>query len=40
MNKEVTKTRMLIETLEEVLPGANIYIVDTKENTINYIPIQ
>ncbi|HHY77621.1 MAG TPA: FtsH protease activity modulator HflK [Clostridiales bacterium] len=40
MNKEVTKTRMLIETLEEILPSANIYILDTKENTLNYLPIQ
>lgn len=40
MSKEVTKSRMLIETLEEILPGANIYIMDTKEGTLNYLPIK
>ncbi|MGI5998161.1 MAG: FtsH protease activity modulator HflK [Lutispora sp.] len=39
MSKEVTKSRMLIETLEEVLPGANIYIMDTKEGTLNYFTL-
>lgn len=40
MSKEVTKSRMLIETLEEILPGANIYIADTKDGTLNYFPIE
>lgn len=40
MSKEVTKSRMLIETLEEILPGANIYIMDTKDGTLDYFPIE
>lgn len=39
LSKEVTKSRILIETLEEILPGANIYIMDTKEGTLNHFPI-
>ncbi|MGE5629700.1 MAG: FtsH protease activity modulator HflK [Caulobacteraceae bacterium] len=39
ISKEVTKTRLLIETLEEVLPGSNIYIMDDKNGTVKYIPI-
>lgn len=40
ISKNVTKTRMLIEVLEEVLPGANIYIMDDKSGTIRYLPIK
>ena len=40
MGKEVTKTRLLLETLEEVLPGCNIYIVDDSGNTVKYLPIK
>ncbi|MEA4963531.1 FtsH protease activity modulator HflK [Lutispora sp.] len=40
MSKEVTKSRMLIEALEEILPGANIYIMDTKNGTLNNIPTE
>ena len=39
LSKEVTKSRLLIETLEEILPGCNIYIVDNRSGTVNYIPI-
>lgn len=39
LSKEVTKTRLLIETLEEVLPGSNIYIMDDKNGAVKYIPI-
>ncbi len=39
-NKNVTKTRMLIEVLEEVLPNANIYIINDKDGTIKYLPVK
>ena len=39
LSREVTKSRLLIETLEEILPGCNIYIVDNRSGTVNYIPI-
>lgn len=39
ISKDVTRTRLLIETLEEVLPGSNIYIVDDSSGAVKYIPI-
>lgn len=40
LSKEVTKTRLLIETLEEVLPRTNVYIVDDSSGSVKYIPIK
>jgi membrane protease subunit HflK len=40
LSKDVTRTRLLIETLEEVLPGSNIYIMDDRSGTVKYIPIK
>jgi len=40
LSKDVTKTRLLIETLEEVLPGSNIYIMDDRSGAVKYIPIK
>lgn len=40
LSKDVTKTRLLLETLEEVLPGSNIYIIDDRNGTVKYIPIE
>jgi membrane protease subunit HflK len=40
LSKEVTRTRLLIETLEEVLPGSNIYIMDDRNGAVKYIPIK
>lgn len=40
LSKDVTKARLLIETLEEVLPGSNIYIMDDRNGTVKYIPIK
>ena len=40
LSKDVTKTRLLIETLEEVLPGSNIYIMDDRNGAVKYIPIK
>lgn len=38
--KEVTRTRMYLETLEEVLPGVEKYILDENGNTLNFLPLQ
>ena len=37
--KSVTRTRMYLETLEEILPGVEKYIVDEKGNTVNILPL-
>lgn len=39
LSRDVTRSRLLIETLEEVLPGSNIYIMDDKSSAVKYIPI-
>ncbi|MBU8879673.1 FtsH protease activity modulator HflK [Bacillus sp. FJAT-29790] len=39
-NKEITKQRLVIETLEQVLPGAEIYIMNDDGNTMKYFPIR
>ncbi|GFR36202.1 FtsH protease activity modulator HflK [Thermobrachium celere] len=38
--KEVTRARMYLETMEEVLPKMEIYIVDKSGNTLKYIPLE
>lgn len=40
MGKDVTRTRLLIETLEEVLPGSNVYIMDDSSGDIRYLPVE
>jgi len=40
ISRDVTRSRMLIETIEEVLPGANIYIMDTHKGTLNYFTFE
>ncbi|WP_176483678.1 MULTISPECIES: FtsH protease activity modulator HflK [Bacillus] len=37
---EITKSRIIIETLEEVLPYAQIYIMNDDGNTMKYFPIR
>jgi membrane protease subunit HflK len=37
--KEVTRTRMYLETLEQVLPGMEKYIVSSDGNTVKWLPI-
>lgn len=37
---EITKQRLILETLEEVLPGAQIYIMDAGSDTVKYLPLQ
>ncbi|MBK5251997.1 MAG: FtsH protease activity modulator HflK [Peptostreptococcaceae bacterium] len=38
--KAVTRTRLYLETLEEVLPGMEIYIVGEDGNTLKFLPLQ
>ncbi|MFB5085202.1 FtsH protease activity modulator HflK [Symbiobacterium thermophilum] len=38
-NPDVTRERLLLETLEQILPGADIVIVDSSEGTVKYLPI-
>ncbi|WP_270180386.1 FtsH protease activity modulator HflK [Alkalihalobacillus sp. CinArs1] len=39
-NPDVTKKRLILETLEEVLPDTKIYITDEGGDTVKYLPIQ
>ncbi|WP_025028952.1 FtsH protease activity modulator HflK [Caldalkalibacillus mannanilyticus] len=39
-SKDITKHRLIIETLETVLPNAQIYIMDDDSGTVKYLPIQ
>ncbi|WP_194287290.1 FtsH protease activity modulator HflK [Gracilibacillus oryzae] len=38
-NPDVTRQRLVLETLDEVLPGANMYIMNDDGNTIKYLPL-
>ena len=40
LNKEITRERLVIETLESVLPGAQIYIMNDSGETLKYLPLQ
>jgi len=40
MGKEVTRTRMYLETMEEILPGIEKYIVDGSGNTLKFLPLE
>lgn len=39
-NPEITKQRLIIETLETILPNAKIYIMDENSNVLPFLPIQ
>ncbi|WP_210364954.1 FtsH protease activity modulator HflK [Bacillus sp. REN3] len=39
-NPEITRQRLVIETLEQVLPGTEIYIMNDDGNTMKYFPIR
>ncbi|TSI03117.1 FtsH protease activity modulator HflK [Lysinibacillus sp. BW-2-10] len=39
-NKEITRQRLILETLEAVLPGAQIYIMNDNGETLKYLPLQ
>ncbi|KHE67709.1 FtsH protease activity modulator HflK, partial [Halobacillus sp. BBL2006] len=38
-NQDVTRERLVMETLEEVLPQANVYIMNDDGNTMKYLPL-
>ncbi|MDF1507002.1 FtsH protease activity modulator HflK [Robertmurraya sp. DFI.2.37] len=39
-NPEITRQRLVLETLEQVLPGTEIYIMNDDGNTMKYFPIR
>ncbi len=39
-NQEITRQRLVIETLESVLPNAQIYIMNDSGDTVKYLPLQ
>lgn len=39
MNREITRERLVIETLEQVLPTAKIYIMNDSGETLKYLPL-
>lgn len=40
INPEVTRERLVLETLETVLAGKEIYIMDSNTDTLTYLPIR
>ncbi|QGH35280.1 FtsH protease activity modulator HflK [Gracilibacillus salitolerans] len=38
-NPDITRQRLVLETLDEVLPDANIYIMNDDGNTLKYLPL-
>jgi len=38
-NPDVTQSRLIIETLEKILPKAKIFITDSSSDTVKYLPI-
>ncbi len=39
LGKDVTRTRMYIETMEDILPDMKKYIVESSEGTIKFLPL-
>lgn len=39
-NPEITRERLILETLEEVLPGTKLYIMNDDGDTMKYLPLQ
>lgn len=39
-NKSITRERLVLETLENVLPNAQIYIMNDDGDTLKYLPLQ
>lgn len=37
--KDVTRQRLIIDAIDEVLKGAKVYIVDENSNTVRYLPL-
>lgn len=40
LGKEVTRIRMYLETMQEVLPKAKIYIMNDKGDTLRFLPLE
>ncbi|MGP4041616.1 FtsH protease activity modulator HflK [Gracilibacillus sp. D59] len=38
-NPDITRQRLILETLDQVLPDANIYIMNDDGNTLKYLPL-
>ncbi|MFD2912598.1 FtsH protease activity modulator HflK [Jeotgalibacillus terrae] len=39
-NPDITRQRLTLETLEQVLPGTKLYIMNDDGNTMKYLPLQ
>ncbi|CAM5580764.1 Protein HflK OS=Lysinibacillus sphaericus OX=1421 GN=LS41612_06470 PE=3 SV=1 [Lysinibacillus sphaericus] len=39
-NQQITRERLILETLENVLPKAQIYIMNDDGSTMKYLPLQ
>ena len=39
-NKAITRQRLVMETLEQVLPNAKLYIMNDTGETVKYLPLQ
>lgn len=40
LGKQVTRTRLYLEVLEEILPSIKVYIVDEQGSTVKWLPMQ
>lgn len=38
-NKEITEDRLILETLEKILPNAKIFVTNSNSDTVNYLPL-
>ncbi|GGG13517.1 hypothetical protein GCM10010912_67440 [Paenibacillus albidus] len=38
-NKSVTESRLILETLETIMPNAKIFITNSNSDTVNYLPL-
>lgn len=39
-NKSITKQRLILEVLDDILPNAKIYIMSDDSNTVKYLPLE
>lgn len=39
LGKDVTRTRLYLEVLEDILPGMQVYIMDEQGNTMKWLPV-
>ncbi|HZG15779.1 MAG TPA: FtsH protease activity modulator HflK [Candidatus Bathyarchaeia archaeon] len=40
VSPQITQERLILETMEQIMPGAQIYIMDDNGSTVKYLPIQ